>query len=144
VSRFLLDTNVVLYATGAAHRYREPCRHLVALAGAGDLRPEASVELVQEVLWVRSRRLGDRLQGLQDARDAGALCVLHPVETGDLDAALALFAAHPALTPRDALHAATALERGIRRIVSADRHFDGVAGLERVDPLDVAVVDALR
>lgn len=90
VRRFLLDANVVLYATGTAHRYRDPCRHLVALADDGLLRPEASVELAREVLWARARRLGDRAQALQDARDAGALCALHPVEPADLETTLAL------------------------------------------------------
>ena len=143
MSRFLIDSNVVLYAVGTEHRYREPCRHLVALADVGRLRPEASVELVQEVLWVRTRRLGDRAQALQDARDARALCVIHPVDPADLDRALELFEAHAALTPRDALHAATAINRGISQIVSADRHLDGITGLKRIDPVDVATIDEL-
>ncbi len=34
------------------------------------------------------------------------------------------------------MHAATALRRGIGVIVSTDRAFDGVSGLERLDPRD--------
>lgn len=143
MTRFLVDSNVFLYALGAEHRYREPCRRLVALADEGRLRPEASVELVQEVLWVRSRRLGDRRQAASDASDVGALCVLHAFEAIDLDEALRLFAAHPALSPRDAVHAATAIGHGIGLIVSADRHLDGIDGLRRVDPVDGAAVDEL-
>jgi hypothetical protein len=145
VTRFLIDSNVILYATGAEHRYREPCRHVVALAAAGTVRPEASVELVQEVLWVRTRRLDDRRQALQDARDAAVLVRLHPVESDDLDEALRLFGQHEALSPRDAIHAATALTRGIPAIVSADRHLDGIPGLRRIDPVSIEALDeALR
>lgn len=39
---------------------------------------------------------------------------------------------------RDAVHAATAPRRGISVILSADHNFDGIAGLERLDPHDAA------
>ena len=48
---------------------------------------------------------------------------------------LSLFERTPRLHMRDALHAATALNRDIQLIVSLDRAFDEVSGLERVDPL---------
>lgn len=44
---------------------------------------------------------------------------------------------------RDALFVATALNRGIERVVSPDRHFDGIPGLTRVDPADEEAVAAL-
>jgi len=143
VTRFFVDSNVFLYALSVEHRYREPCRWLVEHADAGRLRPEASVELVQEILWVRARRLDDRRQALQDARDVAELCVLHPLETRDLEAAMALYQNHATVTPRDAVYAATAIERGVGRIVSADRHLDDIPGLRRIDPVDIATVDAL-
>lgn len=143
MTRFFVDSNVFLYALGAEHRYREPCRRLIEHADAGRVRPEASVELVQEILWVRARRLDDRRQALQDARDVAELCVLHPLEAHDLEAAMALYGDNATITPRDAVHAATAIERGAAHIVSANRHLDGIPGLERIDPVDVATVDAL-
>lgn len=54
-----------------------------------------------------------------------------------------LFEAHPAISSRAAIHAATALTRGIRSVVTADRHLDGIPGLRRIDPSDVATVEAL-
>lgn len=132
--RFFLDTAVFLYAVGGEHRYREPCRRLVDLLAAGALRGEASVELVQEFADVRSRRSGDRAAAAREARDVAALCTLHEVTRSDLLLALSLFRSLPRLEMRDALHAATALERGVFTIVSPDRAFDEVAGLERLDP----------
>jgi hypothetical protein len=134
VRRFLFDTAVFVYAVGGEHPYRQPCRRLVDLAAAGTLRGEASVELIQEYTHVRARRTGDRDSAAREARDVAALCVLHDVTRSDLLLALSLFRSLPRLEMRDALHAATALERGIFVIVSPDRAFDDVTGLERLDP----------
>ena len=86
------SSSVFVYARGAEHEYREPCRAVVRLAGQGVLAGEASVELVQEYAHI--------------------------------------------LRVRDAVHAATALRRGISIILSADHDFDDIAGLERLDPHD--------
>lgn len=56
---------------------------------------------------------------------------------------MALYESNATVTPRDAVHAVTAIERGVTRIVSANSHLDGIAGLKRIDPVDVAAVDAL-
>ncbi|HEX2164232.1 MAG TPA: type II toxin-antitoxin system VapC family toxin [Thermoanaerobaculia bacterium] len=138
--RFLYDTAVFLYAVGREHPYREPCRRLVELAAAGVLHGEASVELLQEYAHVRSRRSGDREAAAREARDVAALCRLHDVTRSDLLLGLSLFASLPRLEMRDALHAATALERGVFTIVSPDRAFDDVPGLERLDPSRAEVV----
>jgi uncharacterized protein len=71
---------------------------------------------------------------------------LHEFGEDDLRLALNLAATHPALRVRDAVHAATALRRGISVIVSPDRDFDGITGLERLDPHDAVrrLVPSLR
>lgn len=132
--RFLYDTAVFVYARGAQHDYRDPCRLLVSLAREGRLMGEASVELVQEYAHILRRRgLAPGLVQAQ-ARDVAATCLLHDFTGADLQLALNLLGGHPTLRVRDAVHAATALRRGIPVIVSPDRDFDGIAGLERVDP----------
>ncbi|MEO6121970.1 MAG: type II toxin-antitoxin system VapC family toxin [Acidimicrobiales bacterium] len=138
--RFLYDTAVFVYAVGGEHRYQEPCRHLVRLAGQGLLVGDASVELLQELLHVRARRTGDRAGAVRLTRQVATLCRLHDVEAADLRRALGLFETHDGLGARDAVHAATALNRGIDAIVSPDRAFDAVAGLERIDPARAADV----
>lgn len=40
----------------------------------------------------------------------------------------------PNLSPRDAIHIATMEAGGIRRILSTDRDFDCIEGIERIDP----------
>lgn len=134
--RFLYDTSIFVYARGTDHEHREPCRDLVRLAAQGVLAGEASVELIQEYAHILRRRGLDGTQVREQARDVAALCLLHDVGEDDLRLALNLVATHPALRVRDAVHAATALRRGISVIVSPDRDFDGIAGLERLDPHD--------
>jgi len=59
VRRVFVDTNVFVYAIGADHPYREPCRRVVGLIAASRLLGETSVEVVQEFAHVRGRRSGD-------------------------------------------------------------------------------------
>lgn len=134
--RFLYDTAIFVYARGAEHEHREPCRDLVRLAAEGVLAGEASVELIQEYAHILRRRGLGGTGVREQARDVAALCLLHDFGEDDLRLALNLVATHPALRVRDAVHAATALRRGISVIVSPDRDFDGIAGLERLDPHD--------
>jgi predicted nucleic acid-binding protein len=140
VKRVLVDTNVILYALGGPHPYAEPCRRIVALAGDGSIDMEAPVDLVQEILHHRARRLGDRRQAATEAMAAAALCRLHPVEPQDSSAAAELFAASDRLSARDAVFAAIAARHGLDAILSADSDFDGVPGLRRLDPADPTVV----
>jgi uncharacterized protein len=145
VNRTLVDTNVILYAIGGPHPYAEPCRRILTLAGEGRLRLEAPVDLVQETLHHRTRRLGDRSQAAADALAAGALCHLHAVEPQDAREAARLFAGSPSLSARDAIFAAIASQRGLETIISADTDFDGLSQLRRIDPAnDEAIAELAR
>jgi predicted nucleic acid-binding protein len=69
---------------------------------------------------------------------------LHVVEAHDIERAMDLWSEHERLDMRDAIFAAQALNREIDAILSPDRGFDGIAGLERVDPADTNAVATLR
>jgi predicted nucleic acid-binding protein len=73
---------------------------------------------------------------LAAARDVSGLCQVHPVELDDVLRGLDIYQAHPRLDARDAVLAAVALNRDLDAILTADRAFDEVGGLERIDPLD--------
>lgn len=140
MKRVLVDTNVILYAIGGPHPYAEPCRRILALAGEGRVEMEAPVDMVQEILHHRTRRLGDRRQAAADARAAAALCRLHAVEPQDADKAIELFAASSLLSARDAVFAAVAIRHDLTAILSADGDFDGLSYLRRLDPADLETV----
>jgi len=132
-----LDTNVFLYAAGLEHPLRSPARRVVRLLEEGALAANTSVEVVQELVFVLWRR-GARREGIELAK---RLVRLFPAMLSctreELGAALAILDRNPRLTPRDALHVATMRNHGIETIVSADRHFDELSGIRRIDLAEV-------
>jgi predicted nucleic acid-binding protein len=143
VRRFLYDTSVFVYALGAEHPYREPCREIVRRAGAGELQGEAGADLLQELVHQRLRRTGDRAGAAKAARNVAKLAWWHPLEPDDVQRGIDLFETHEGLDARDVVFAALAINRGIDAILATDRAFDEVAGLERIDPADERAVATL-
>ncbi len=128
-----IDANVVLYAAGAAHRYKAPCEAVLAVVAREPSPCFTSTEVLQEVLNVYIRR-GDRVRAT--AAIAAMRELLGPkivsVLPGDVYAAAAN--QQPGLQARDLVHLATMARLGLTRIISTDRAFDGVAGIDRLDP----------
>ncbi len=142
--RFLFDTSVFIYALGGEHPYRDPCRAIMSYGEQELLAAEASVELIHEFAYVRCRRGTTRRAAAADARSIAGTSRLHVVEPSDIERALDLWCEHEGLDMRDAIFAAQALNRGIDAILSPDKGFDGIPGLERIDPADAAAVATLR
>jgi uncharacterized protein len=141
VKRVYIDSNVFLYAMGTEHPRRDPCRKLLHAIDSGSLRGETSVETLQEVVNHRLRR-GDP-KATANARAVAAVCsVVHELDDETMAVALDLLDAHPGLWSRDAVHAATIRTRGLSHLISADRDFDGVDGVVRIDPSDSNAVTA--
>lgn len=105
-------------------------------ARAGHLAVTTSVEVIQEIVHLYLGR-DERERAVQVAEAAMALVgrVL-AVEENDVRSSLALVRSVRDLSSRDAIHAALCL-RHESPIVSADRDFDRVPGLRRIDPADV-------
>ena len=61
-----------------------------------------------------------------------------PVGAKEISTAMQIFGNHSQLSARDAIHAGVVLEHNLEGIVSTDRAFDGVSGLTRYDPQEVA------
>jgi predicted nucleic acid-binding protein len=134
VNRYLVDTNVFVYARGGDHRYRDPCRAILRAAGDGRLTLEASVELVQEFAHLLLRRGFRPAAVLDEVEEVRSQCRLHAFDIEVLGHATTLLRRHPSLGVRDAVHAATAIRAGLASILSADRIFDSIDGVTRIDP----------
>jgi predicted nucleic acid-binding protein len=143
VRRFLFDTGVFIYALGGEHPYRDPCRAIMSAGEQGLLASEASVELIHEFAYVRLRQGVTRSVATRDARSIAGTSRLHTVEPSDMKRALELWCEYERLDMRDAIFAAQALNRGIDAILTPDKDFDGIPGLERIDPADPAAVASL-
>lgn len=99
-------------------------------------RAYASVEMVQEVVHHRLRKIGDRQVAVANGRSVAALCSLLTFDREVLDLSLELIE-RSSIRGGDAVHAATALAYGIDRIASTDSAFDDIPGLTRLDPLAI-------
>ena len=132
-----IDANVPLYASGGRHPLREPCRRLLRAIGKRELEAWTNAEVLQEVLHrcIRGEQTGRR--GALAAFDDFIQLVrstLLPIGVEDLLWARALAGELPVLPAADLVHVATMERHGLTRIVTADRHFDEVPGIERIDP----------
>ncbi|MPZ52948.1 MAG: PIN domain-containing protein [Acidimicrobiia bacterium] len=136
MTRYLLDTNILLYARGGEHPYRDPCRATLLASRDGRLSLEASVEVVQEYAHVLLRRGDDRATILDEVDEVRAMLRLLEFDTDVLTVTTELLWSYADLGVRDAVHAATAIEADIDRVLSTDRVFDLVHEVNRVDPTD--------
>lgn len=139
----VLDTTVLVYAKGADHELRGPCRSLIAAVAAGHIEATTSIEVIQEFVHVRARRRG-RADAAALGRDyAELLAPLLTVAGSELRAGLSLFESAERLGAFDAVLAATAIRVGADALVSADRAFGTVPGLDHVVPDADGVVGLL-
>ena len=131
---YFLDTNIFLYAAGGDHPYRKPCQRILRRVAEAELDATTSSEVVQEILYVLTRR-GLRAQAVALARNILALFpALLEVGAGEMNAACDLLESTPKLPPRDAVQAATMLTHEIVAIITADTHFDQLAQLKPIAP----------
>ncbi|MBO0805925.1 MAG: type II toxin-antitoxin system VapC family toxin [Nocardiopsaceae bacterium] len=138
----VLDTTVLVYAVGAEHSFREPCRRLVTAIADGAILGTTTVEVIQEFAHVRARRRG-RADAADLARDyIELLTPLLTVEEADLREGLRLYQEGAGFGSFDAVLAAVARASGATALVSADRAFSAVPGIRHVVP-DVGGVQEL-
>jgi uncharacterized protein len=130
----LLDTTVLVYAKGADHPLRDPCRELIGAIAERQVEATTTVEVIQEFVHVRARRR-DRDDAAALGRDyAEIFSPLLAPQSEDLHAGLALFERNRALGAFDAVLAACAARVGAEALVSADMAFDGLAEVPHVVP----------
>lgn len=128
----VVDTSVLVYATGTDHPLRDSAIRLLRDVTARRTQATTTPEVLQEYAHVRGKRL-DRPSTLAQAeRLAGLLAPLTVVGHEDVLAALRLWSNTPGIGAFDAVLSSIALARDWS-VVSSDRGFGGVAGLNWVD-----------
>lgn len=138
-SPILIDTNVPIYAAGRPHPLREPCREVIRLVLARPSIFVTDAEVLQELVH-RYRALHDWIHGKQVFREFRILLGdrVEPVYADDVQEAARLADRHPGLSARDLIHVAVMARLPTARIVSADRGFDDLSQIERLDPANLA------
>lgn len=133
----LLDTNVPIYAAGDEHPYREDCRWVMTEIAHGRLFVAIDAELIQEILH-RYSALGRYAEAFALATDVLTLIPnVYPITFADVQRTIALFlrCAPQSVRSCDVIHAAVMLNNGLTDIISTDRHFDLIEGINCLDPL---------
>jgi predicted nucleic acid-binding protein len=127
-----VDSNIPMYLVGTEHPNKAAARRLLERAIVDNEPLTTDVEVLQELLH-RYLAIGRR-DAIGPAWDAivGVVDVIHPIEREDVERARRLIGTGATLSARDALHVAVMQRRGIARILSFDRGFDGILGIERV------------
>lgn len=114
-----VDSNIFIYAALDAGPTGDQARS--ALRQALGSKACTSALTLDEVLWV-AKRLSGHETALKTVQNLLQLdVVIHPVERRDVEAALIHFDA--GFDPRDAIHAAIAIRRKCKAIVSSDNDF---------------------
>ena len=136
VNRVFLDVNILMYAGGKDHRYKESCVWIMTQVAEGTLAVATDTEAIQEILY----RYGAIERWETGVAIVNALMQLvpeiYPIDLEDIRCAVGLFQTYgpKGITARDVLHAAVMMNRGLKEILSTDSHFDLIEGITRVDP----------
>ena len=133
---------MIVYASVEDPR-RAGALQILRAVGTGEAVGTSSPAVIEEVWHLE---LSGQVPGLAGLARRAQI-ILRPLLTVDdetLDLAFDLApSADVKLGANDRVHAATCLRYGIETIVSADRAFDAVEGLERIDPLDADALSDL-
>jgi len=129
-----IDTNIPMYAAGTPHPLRDPCQAIIRAVAEGKLEAVTDAEVLQEILY-RYLHIGEREKGLMVFDRFRRIMLGHEA---DVQRAREQAEEYPGLSPRDLIHLAVMLRHGIHEIITADRGFDRVRGIRRIDPAEFA------
>ena len=121
-----------MYLIGATHPNKDQSRRLLEQAVVAGEELVTDAEVLQEILH-RYVAIGRR-EAIEPAFHAllGVVDDVLPIELTDVQRARRLVT-RPGLSARDAIHVAVMQRHDIGRIMSFDRAFDQVPGIERLE-----------
>ena len=129
-----IDTNLIMYSIGGPHPLREPCKKLLEKIKSREILGVTNTEVLQEILY-RYFSMGRGTLGEIAYQSMIEFCTdIFPVRVVDTDKALEILKMVNGITSRDAIHAATMMNNGIKEIISTDPHFDLIHEIKRIDP----------
>jgi hypothetical protein len=123
-----------MYSIGGPHPLREPCKNILEKIKSRGILVITDTEVLQEILYryfsIRKRTLGEIAY-----RSIVEICIeILPIRLIDMDKALEILKMADGITSRDAIHAATMINNGIKEIISTDPHLDRIPAIKRIDP----------
>jgi len=124
-----------MYVSGSEHPYKNPCIAVLDSAAIHTDTFFTDAEVFQEILhrfkalrrWPESARAFGEYFALMADR-------IEPMLADDVERAATMADWYPRLSARDLVHVAVMQRVGAAHIVTADTAFDGIDGVERLDP----------
>ena len=130
----LVDSNIFMYAAGRAHPNQAASAAFLERVAEGKVKAAVDAEVLQEILHrYQALERWDEGRLVYDAARTLFPDVL-PITAEVMDRARRYLDQYPALTARDAVHAAVTDVYDLKSICTFDRDFDRVRGFRRVEP----------
>ena len=128
----LVDSNVPMYLVGAEHPHKASAQRLLDDLIMHEEPLVTDVEVLQEILH-RYTAI-ERVDAIQPAFDAVLMIVeeVLPIGLEEAEEAKRVVMGGYGVSARDAIHIAAMRSRGTDRILSFDRGFDRVPGIDRI------------
>ncbi len=128
----MVDANILMYSAGAEHPNKAPAIEFLHRVAAGEVEATVDAEVLQEIIH-RYRALrrwpeGSRVYELARLLFPNVLAITAEV----MDFAKHLVDEHPAISARDAIHAAVVAIYKLEGICSFDTDFDRIRGCRRI------------
>ncbi|MBW1648911.1 MAG: type II toxin-antitoxin system VapC family toxin [Deltaproteobacteria bacterium] len=131
----LVDANILMYAAGAEHPFKQPSVAFLGKVAEGAVSAVIDAEALQEILhrYLSIGRWGEGRQVYDLARQIFPEVL--PITAEILDRTRELLdSAVPGIMARDALHAAVCELNGCQAICSYDSDFDRISSIRRIEP----------
>lgn len=127
-----LDSNIFIFAFISDDKNSELCKSVLEKVSSGSLTACTSVLAWDEITWIARKSLGR-----QDSLDEGKKFLEFPfMDILDADESTVRLAQNLIekydINPRDAIHAATAINAGAKEIITDDSDFDRIKELKRL------------
>ena len=128
-----MDSNIFFYAKILDKKYGKPCIKVVKAISKGELDAVTSVlTLIEVANALRKYGLG---REVRDTIDAILSLEMQLYELDEIDVRNAIeISENFKISPYDSVHVAIMKKAGVTQIISADKDFDKVTGIERIDP----------
>ncbi len=127
-----VDSNILIYSALDNKELGDSCRNLLDQIVKGKVSAASSYLVLDEVLWILQKEMGK-----EDALKAVKMFLSMPLKWIDVKREVVFYwlniYSDSDLDPRDALHLATMKEVGLTTIVTEDKDFHDIEGIQRID-----------
>ena len=135
-----IDSNIFFYAKIMDRKYGAACARILRWIDSGDIAAATSALAIIEVAnALRKYGLSDEVKNVIDAMLSLEISILQ-VDSTDVRRGVDIFNISR-ISPYDCIHAAVMNKAGIKEIISADKEFDKVAAITRLDPLQLSTAN---